>query len=34
LLQIIPLVHIRVREAAVPDIWLSDRRVTIMNSRF
>jgi hypothetical protein len=27
--QIIPLVHIRVREAAVPDIYLSDRRVTI-----
>jgi len=27
--QIIPLVHIRVREAAVPDIYLSDRRVTV-----
>jgi hypothetical protein len=25
--EIIPLVHIRVRETAVPDIWLSDRRV-------
>src|SRR5579885_1973462 len=27
--QIIPLVHIRVRESAVPDIYLSDCRVTI-----
>ena len=27
--QIIPLVHIRVREAAVPDIYLSDRRCTV-----
>ena len=27
--QIIPLVHIRVRESAVPDIYLSDRRCTI-----
>jgi hypothetical protein len=27
--QIVPLVHIRVREAAVPDIYLSDRRVTV-----
>jgi len=27
--QIIPLIHIRVRESAVPDIYLSDRRVTI-----
>jgi hypothetical protein len=27
--QIVPLVHIRPREAAVPDIWLSDRRVTL-----
>jgi hypothetical protein len=27
--QIIPLLHIRVRESAVPDIYLSDRRVTI-----
>jgi hypothetical protein len=27
--QIIPLVHIRVREAAVPDICLSDRRATV-----
>ena len=27
--QIIPLVHMRVREAAVPDIYLSDRRVTV-----
>ena len=27
--QIIPLIHIRVREAAVPDIYLSDRRVNI-----
>jgi hypothetical protein len=27
--QIIPLVHIRVRESAVPDIYLSDRRVTV-----
>ncbi|HZT29237.1 MAG TPA: hypothetical protein VFA33_05105 [Bryobacteraceae bacterium] len=27
--QIIPLIHIRVREAAVPDIWLSDRRCTL-----
>lgn len=27
--QIIPLVHIRVREPAVPDIYLSDRRVTV-----
>jgi hypothetical protein len=27
--QIIPLVHIHVRESAVPDIYLSDRRVTV-----
>ena len=27
--QIIPLIHIRVREAAVPDIYLSDRRCTV-----
>ncbi len=27
--QIIPLVHMRVRESAVPDIYLSDRRVTV-----
>lgn len=27
--QIIPLVHIRVLESAVPDIYLSDRRVTV-----
>ena len=27
--QIIPLVHIRARESAVPDICLSDRRVTL-----
>jgi hypothetical protein len=27
--EVIPLVHIRVREAAVPDIYLSDRRVTV-----
>ena len=27
--QIIPLVHIRVREAPVPDIYVSDRRVTV-----
>src|ERR1035438_9811992 len=27
--QIVPLLHIRVRESAVPDIYLSDRRVTI-----
>ncbi len=27
--QIIPLIHIRVREQAVPDIYLSDRRVTV-----
>jgi hypothetical protein len=27
--QIIPLVHIRVREQAVPDIYLSDRRCTV-----
>jgi hypothetical protein len=26
---IIPLIHIRVREAAVPDIYLSDRRCTV-----
>ena len=30
--QIIPLIHIRVREAAVPDIWLSDRRVTLTDA--
>jgi hypothetical protein len=30
--QIIPLLHIRVREAAVPDIYLSDRRVTLADS--
>ena len=27
--QVIPLVHIRVRESAVADIYLSDRRVTV-----
>jgi hypothetical protein len=27
--QIIPLVHIRVRESAMPDIYVSDRRVTV-----
>ncbi|MGD0497537.1 MAG: hypothetical protein ABSC23_03775 [Bryobacteraceae bacterium] len=27
--QVIPLIHIRVRESAVPDIYLSDRRVTV-----
>ena len=27
--QIVPLVHIRVRESAVPDIYVSDRRVTV-----
>jgi len=27
--QIVPLLHIRVRESAVPDIYLSDRRVTV-----
>ena len=27
--QIVPLVHIRVRESAVTDIYLSDRRVTV-----
>ncbi len=27
--QIIPLIHIRVREAVVPDIYLSDRRCTV-----
>jgi len=27
--QIVPLIHIRVREQAVPDIYLSDRRVTV-----
>ena len=27
--EIIPLIHIRVRESAVPDIYLSDRRVTV-----
>ena len=27
--RIIPLIHIRVREAAVPDIYISDRRVTV-----
>jgi hypothetical protein len=27
--QIVPLVHIRVREGAVPDIYLSDRRCTV-----
>ena len=30
--QIIPLIHIRVRETAVPDIWLSDRRVTVTDN--
>ncbi len=30
--QIIPLIHIRVREAAVPDIWLSDRRCTLSDN--
>ncbi|HZT28813.1 MAG TPA: hypothetical protein VFA33_02945 [Bryobacteraceae bacterium] len=32
--QIIPLVHIRVRESAVPDIYLSDRRVTVAGQLF
>jgi len=27
--QIVPLVHIRVRQSSVPDIWLSDRRLTL-----
>ncbi len=27
--QIVPLIHIRVRESAVPDIYISDRRVTV-----
>lgn len=27
--EIVPLVHIRVRESEVPDIYLSDRRVTV-----
>jgi len=27
--QIIPLIHIKVRDPAVPDIYLSDRRVTV-----
>src|SRR5580692_9925792 len=27
--EIVPLIHIRVQEATVPDIWLSDRRVTL-----
>jgi hypothetical protein len=27
--QIVPLVHIRVRESEVPDIYVSDRRVTV-----
>ena len=27
--QIVPLIHIRPREGAVPDIWLSDRRMTL-----
>jgi len=27
--EIVPLIHIRVRESAVPDIWLSDRRITL-----
>ena len=30
--QIIPLIHIRVRESAVPDIWLSDRRCTLSDN--
>jgi hypothetical protein len=30
--QIIPLIHIRVREAAVPDIWISDRRCTLSDN--
>lgn len=30
--QIIPLIHIRVKEAAVPDIWLSDRRLTLVDA--
>jgi hypothetical protein len=30
--QIIPLIHIRVREAAVPDIWISDRRCTLTDN--
>ncbi|HTQ58562.1 MAG TPA: hypothetical protein VMI94_29070 [Bryobacteraceae bacterium] len=27
--QIVPLIHIRMRESAVPDIYVSDRRVTV-----
>ena len=27
--QLIPLIHIRVRDPAVPDMWLSDRRCTV-----
>jgi hypothetical protein len=30
--EMIPLIHIRVRETAVPDIWLSDRRVTLTDA--
>ena len=30
--EIIPLIHIRVRETAVPDIWLSDRRLTLTDA--
>ena len=30
--EIVPLLHIRVRETAVPDIWLSDRRVTLTDN--
>ena len=30
--QIVPLVHIRVRDNTVPDIWLSDRRVTLTDN--
>ena len=30
--EIVPLIHIRVPEATVPDIWLSDRRVTLTDA--
>jgi hypothetical protein len=30
--QIVPLLHIRVRDSTVPDIWLSDRRTTLSGS--
>lgn len=32
--QLIPLIHLRVREQAVPDIYLSDRRVTVGNQLY